>query len=136
MDARPTDPDILLPVDVAERLGLAEETVVPLLNDGTLPGRRFGDQWRVYWPAVVDAFGHDPARDVLRVPVLAARLGLNEDTVLRLLNDGSLPGRKLGRQWFIHWPAVVRSLGYDAPPSASSAHSLTKPPEEVSEEHG
>uniref|UniRef100_UPI003F493998 helix-turn-helix domain-containing protein n=1 Tax=Amycolatopsis sp. CA-151526 TaxID=3239921 RepID=UPI003F493998 len=124
----PSDPDVLLPENVAERLGLTTEMVLRSLGDGTIPGKRFDDGWRIYWPAVVDAFGHDPARDVIRPLTVAKRLGLNEQTVRSLLTSGALPGRKLGNQWFIYWPAVIATLGYGEPEDRGSD---SGPPERV-----
>lgn len=111
----PSDPDVLLPAQVAERLGLSTRAVVEALADGMLPGRRFNDSWRVHWPAVVESFGYDPAKDVIRPSGLAKRLGLNEQTVRSLLMKGVLPGRKLGSQWFSYWPSVIATLGYGSP---------------------
>src|SRR5437016_8162452 len=70
VEHHPAHPDVLSPAGVAERLGLSEETVLRLLADGTLPGRKLTDEWRIYWPAVVASFRHDPAADVIRAPDL------------------------------------------------------------------
>lgn len=106
------DPDVLAPACLAERLGLTEDATVSLLANGTLPARKLGTHWRAYWPAVLAAFetDTDPGTDVIRLATLAERLGLTRDTTLRLLNQGVLPGCRLGRQWRIYWPAVVARL--------------------------
>jgi hypothetical protein len=127
--SKPSDSDVLLPDEVALRLGLTTETVIRALRDGVLPGQQFDEGWRVHWPAIIEHFGHDPARDVIRPAGLAHRLGLNEQTVRQQLSSGKLPGRKIGNQWFSYWPAVIATLGYGDPVehgSDSSAHDEDK----------
>ncbi len=51
----PSDPDVLTAGQLAERLGFATNTVTALARSGALPGRRFGKEWRFWWPAVVAA---------------------------------------------------------------------------------
>jgi excisionase family DNA binding protein len=123
VDLQPTDPNILLPEQLAERLALPVPQIVELLESGELPGRRLGDQWRAYWPAVVASFEHDPSADVISVSVLAQRLGIQEATTRRLLADGILPGRQLGKSWFIWWPAVVDHLRSKESASEADAES-------------
>lgn len=101
---------MLAPEDVAERLGLSEDTTRTLLANGTIPARKLGTVWRAYWPAVVASFEADPGRDVIRLDTAADRLGITKDTALRLLHQGAIPGCRLGRQWRIYWPAVVQRL--------------------------
>lgn len=101
---------MLDPDQLAERLGLDEDATRTLLANGTIPARKLGDAWRAYWPAVVASFDNDPARDVIRLSTLADRLAITKDTALRLLNQGAIPGCRLGRQWRIYWPAVVAQL--------------------------
>lgn len=102
--------EVLPPAEVAARLDLDVDTVVLLLAQGALPGCKLAGSWRIWWPAVLERLARDPAGEVLRAPVVAHRLGLSEAAVLRLLAQGALPGRKLGKSWRIWWPAVVESL--------------------------
>jgi excisionase family DNA binding protein len=44
--------------------------------------------------------------DVLTTEELAARLGLDVQTVLELLAAGVLPGQRVGRRWLSSWTAV------------------------------
>lgn len=117
---RPSHPDVLAPEQLAERLGLSVDDVLAALTARRLPGlHTVSGEWRTYWPAVVGSMGPDPAAEVVRVPVLAERLGLAEDTVRGLLAKGTIPGRLLGREWRAWWPHVVDSLRGDA---ADSGH--------------
>jgi DNA-binding CsgD family transcriptional regulator len=118
----PTAPEILTPEAVADRLGLSVETVLAALADRKLPGRKFDDQWRVSWPAVLDSFENDPASDVIRPNLLAERLGLTIQTVRVLLDKGHLPGKKFGGSWFVYWPAVLAALSYAEPDDESGAN--------------
>jgi excisionase family DNA binding protein len=47
-------PDVLTPAQAAELLQVSEEEVVALAEDGALPGRRIGEQWRFSRPALID----------------------------------------------------------------------------------
>lgn len=49
----PSDPDILDVETLAERLGIAPNTVRKLARNGEIPAIRLGKAWRFYWPAVV-----------------------------------------------------------------------------------
>jgi len=114
---------VLVIDEVSDRLGLPTETVRKLLEAGHLPGREFDGQWRIYWPAVLDALSHgvvDP--DVVGVTVLAQRLGMNESTVRSLLSNGSLPGKKIGKQWYSYWPSVLATLGQVDQPKLGNDH--------------
>lgn len=42
------------------------------------------------------------------VPALARMLGVTEKTIRKLLGDGALKGKKLGRKWYITG-AVIKS---------------------------
>ncbi len=55
MSNPPTDTDILDADDVAERLGIAPNTVRKLARNGEIPALRIGKVWRFFWPAVVGA---------------------------------------------------------------------------------
>lgn len=60
-DDRPADPDpdVLNAAQLAERLGLDRvQTVTDLAAAGEIPGKKFGREWRFWWPAIVDAMSH------------------------------------------------------------------------------
>jgi excisionase family DNA binding protein len=51
---RPAElPDVLTPAQAAALLQVDEDAVLALAADGTLPGRRIGDQWRFARAALV-----------------------------------------------------------------------------------
>jgi excisionase family DNA binding protein len=51
---RPADiPDVLTPAQAAALLQVDEEAVLALAEEGRLPGRRIGDDWRFARAAVV-----------------------------------------------------------------------------------
>jgi excisionase family DNA binding protein len=52
----------------------------------------------------------DDLPDMLTVKQAADFLRLNFNTVKRLLGQGKLPGRKVGRQWFIDKDDLKRYL--------------------------
>lgn len=51
----PSDPDVLTTDQLADRLGMAPDTISRLARAGRLPGFRAGRDWRFYWPAVTAA---------------------------------------------------------------------------------
>jgi excisionase family DNA binding protein len=51
---RPADlPDVLTPAQAATLLQVDEDAVLALAEEGRLPGRRIGDEWRFARAAVV-----------------------------------------------------------------------------------
>jgi excisionase family DNA binding protein len=47
-------PDVLTPAQAAALLQVDEDAVLALAEDGRLPGRRIGDEWRFARAAVVE----------------------------------------------------------------------------------
>jgi excisionase family DNA binding protein len=62
---RPADiPDVLTPVQAAALLQVDEDAVLALAEEGRLPGRRIGDEWRFARAAVVAWLsGPEPAEE-------------------------------------------------------------------------
>jgi excisionase family DNA binding protein len=62
---RPADiPDVLTPVQAAALLQVDEDAVLALAEEGRLPGRRIGDEWRFARAAVVAWLsGPEPAQE-------------------------------------------------------------------------
>jgi excisionase family DNA binding protein len=62
---RPADiPDVLTPVQAAALLQVDEDAVLVLAEEGRLPGRRIGDEWRFARAAVVAWLsGPEPAEE-------------------------------------------------------------------------
>src|SRR4051812_25709900 len=55
---RPFEPaEVLSPAEVADLLQVDEEVVTKLADEGDLPGRRIGDEWRFSRPAVLEWLG-------------------------------------------------------------------------------
>jgi excisionase family DNA binding protein len=54
--------------------------------------------------------GHAEKRDVLTLEQAAKLLQMHEHTVVRLAQEGAIPGRKLGRQWRFSRQALLESL--------------------------
>jgi excisionase family DNA binding protein len=48
--------------------------------------------------------------DVVSVEELARHIGLSDATVRDLIRSGAIPGKKLGRRWFVSREALIRSL--------------------------
>jgi excisionase family DNA binding protein len=46
-------PDVLTPAQAAELLQVQEQDVIELAEEGALPGRRIGEQWRFSRPALI-----------------------------------------------------------------------------------
>jgi excisionase family DNA binding protein len=63
-------------------------------------------------PPTPDPFSAIPP-DVLTTEQTADRLGFNEVTIRKWINDGTLPARLLGREWRLWWPSVVIALFYN-----------------------
>jgi len=49
-------------------------------------------------------------QQVLTVEHVAELLGLNPETVRRLLNKGELPGKRIGRRWYVRRAALLEVL--------------------------
>ena len=49
-----TDPTIVGTAQLAELLGIHEQTVTVLLRKGAIPATKVGHQWRAYWPNIRD----------------------------------------------------------------------------------
>lgn len=56
----PSDPDILDVETLAQRLGVAPNTLRKLARNGEIPALRIGKAWRFYWPAVVGTVSQMP----------------------------------------------------------------------------
>ena len=48
--------------------------------------------------------------DVVSLAEAASRLGITTKTLSAELNARRIPGRKVGREWRLHWPTVVEWL--------------------------
>ena len=48
--------------------------------------------------------------DILETEDVAMRLHMEARTVRKLVNEGVIPGRKLGGSWRFFWPLVVMQL--------------------------
>jgi excisionase family DNA binding protein len=62
----------------------------------------------------------DDFPEILNPRQAATLLGLSEMSILRMLRDGTLPGRKVGRQWRIskrQLLAFIESEGDSKPPN-------------------
>ena len=58
-------------------------------------------------------------RDVMTIDQLAAYLQIPKSTLYKLVQDGKVPGKKIGRQWRFHREAVDAWLAHGANLSAS-----------------
>jgi excisionase family DNA binding protein len=52
----------------------------------------------------------DPQPEFLTVAQTATLLQVSHATVRRWLDEGTLPGLKISRQWRIHWPRLIATL--------------------------
>jgi excisionase family DNA binding protein len=58
---RPADlPDVLTPAQAAQLLQVDEDAVLALAEEGRLPGRRIGDEWRFARAALVEWLSAEP----------------------------------------------------------------------------
>lgn len=69
-------------------------------------------------------FDHRVLPDVVTPDGLARFLGVGTDTVRRWLREGIVPGRKLGRSWFVPRLPFILSL---AEPGERMTGALTDP---------
>lgn len=61
---RPSElPEVLTPAQAATLLQIDEDTVLALAEEGRLPGRRIGDEWRFARAALVEWVRSGPAAD-------------------------------------------------------------------------
>lgn len=65
------EPEVVSISQLADLLGVHANTVNLLLRQGSLPGRKIGGRWRVYWPAVRDAIAAgEPLRSATDAPMV------------------------------------------------------------------
>lgn len=57
--------------------------------------------------------------DICRVEDLALPMGLTAGAVRKLLREGRLPGRRVGRRWLVARPALLEWLSVDPRPRSS-----------------
>lgn len=60
-------------------------------------------------------------RQVLTVEGVAELLGLNPETVRRLLNKGELPGKRIGRRWYVRRVELEAMLTAERDPDIDSS---------------
>lgn len=53
----------------------------------------------------------DPQREILNIDEAAAYLGVSSKTFARVLRDGEIPGRKVGREWKFSRKALEAWIG-------------------------
>ena len=68
--------------------------------------------------------------DILHVPDMAKWLRMPESQILRLLEDGELPGRRLWGQWLVEREALLDLL------RSPGSHVRPPPPEKRNEDSG
>ena len=51
------------------------------------------------------------ADHIMTIEQLAAYLKISQSTLYKLLQDGKLPGQKVGKRWRFHKEAIDRWLG-------------------------
>ncbi len=49
--------------------------------------------------------------DIMTIEHLAAYLKISQSTLYKLVQDGKLPGQKVGKRWRFHKQAIDRWLG-------------------------
>ena len=116
--ARLIDGRIMTTAEVASWLATSESTIKRQAQAREIPSSKIGAErrfWRPalqahFWPgeAVVEP-ANEPA-DVLTPAQLAAVLQLNPVTILRRIQDGSIPASQLGTQYRIWWPSIRARL--------------------------
>lgn len=117
IDASAGDPRILTTRQVTELLKTSESFVMRGVHQGTIPASRIGFEWRYWRPLVLVRVLHapeptaDPATEcepaeVLTAAELAALFTMSPHTMSARIADGSIPARKVGKGWRIHWPTV------------------------------
>jgi excisionase family DNA binding protein len=119
------DPDVLDTGQFAARTGFREHTVTDWCNAGYVRGAtKLGTQWRIHYPTFwAELCGRPgvPYGEILSAAQLAARIGLHEKTVRRMLASGEIPGLQLGGKngpWLCAQPAVWMRFGWSLPDAA------------------
>jgi len=51
-----------------------------------------------------------PSEDILTIEALAAYLQISKSTLYKLVQDGRLPGQKVGKRWRFHKDAIDQWL--------------------------
>lgn len=52
----------------------------------------------------------DEFDEILSVEALTIILGMSKNTILKLLNEGVIPGRKVGKKWRVLKEELIESL--------------------------
>ncbi len=88
--------------EVAEVLGVHRNTVTDMIEAGAIRARRAGTKWIVPKSAMQEFLdGRDKPARVYSAQEIADVLALHVNTVAKLLQDGTIRARKLGKNWKI-----------------------------------
>ena len=109
---------VLTTAELAERIGLASQTIRRMANAGQLPGLKSGRDYRFLWPAVKahlrnpgqTAIPETDSDQILTTAELADRLRLSTQTIRRMSHRDQLPALKSGRDFRFSWEAVKERL--------------------------
>lgn len=104
--------------EVAERLGIHRNTVLEMVNTGRIRARLVGSsKWLVPMSSLSEFLaGRDNPTRVYAASEVAGVLGLHVNTVAKLLQEGVIRARKLGRDWKVAHEALEEYLaGRDNP---------------------
>lgn len=110
-------PDVLDIPAAATLLAVGKPSVYRLVRAGDVPAWRLGGQWRMWRPAILRAVAGPeveqqhpmtPAGDpeMISASTLAELLDISLPTCHALINDGTIPARKVGATTRIWWPSV------------------------------
>lgn len=110
-------PDVLDIPAAAELLAVSKPSVYRLVRAGGVPAWRLGGQWRMWRPAILQAIAGPEAEEqhpmipaddpeLINAGTLADLLDISLPTCHALINDGTIPSRKVGQTTRVWWPSV------------------------------
>lgn len=111
--------------EAAERLQVTPTRVQQLLGQGRLRGELVSGRWRVDPVSLVRYESGRPTGECLTPAAAAAQLGVHVSTVVRMLEDGRLRGRRHGQLHVVD-AAAVRRQEAQQPAAGLSAEQAAK----------
>lgn len=110
-------PDVLDIPSTAKLLAVSKPSLYRLVRAGGIPAWRLGGQLRMWRPAVLRAIAGAEAEEqhpmipdgdpeFVNATTLADLLDISIPTCHSLINDGTIPSRKVGPSTRIWWPSV------------------------------
>lgn len=99
-----SQPNLWTATEAAEWLGVSTDTLYGALGAGEIPGRKVGREWRLSKLEIARWFDGPEASELpelLTVEQVSRALRTGRSLTYRLVQEGEIPSRRVGRQYFV-----------------------------------